>query len=165
MKIVALTIAIAFTSCFGKHPLKTGHVGENLPSIDLLLLDSVTKKTTIQLNNSDNVDAIVLLLFSPDCPHCRVLTSELIDKIQSLSHIRFCLISVSSYNMIKEYSEHFHLERYPTITVGQDYKNSFISYFKPVAVPYVAVYGKDKRLRQVITGKVDVGSIKDIALQ
>jgi len=161
MKNILFSLLLALLlGCSGPPPIRTGLEGKKLPSFNLLLMDSATKL------NTDAIPAgkpIVLLYFSPECPFCQAETEEIVSRIQSLSDIRFYFFTPYPFGQLRNYYSHYELEKYPNITVGRDYTASFGRYFKTQAVPYMAIYNKDKRLKQVYIGKLSAGEIKDIA--
>ncbi|OQP62018.1 hypothetical protein A3860_30510 [Niastella vici] len=143
------------------HPaFKTGLEGKLMPSFNLLLMDSTSRLNT---NSIPGGQPIILLYFSPNCPYCRAQIQEIISDIKSLSNIQFYILSSFPFDQIKTYyNNNQQLKRYSNITVCQDYNFYFGNYFKTNGVPYMAVYEKNKRLKQVIAGNVSTNVIKDI---
>jgi thiol-disulfide isomerase/thioredoxin len=163
MKNVFLLLIIGLLGCICcKTKVKTGLEGKNMPSFNLLLMDSTTKLNT---NKIPRGEPIVLFYFSPLCPYCRAQTEEMIRNINSLSNIRFVMISNFPFRLIKGYYDHYELVKYPNITVGQDFEVYFNNYFQPKGVPYIAIYDSNKKLQQAILGKVRTNLLKDIALK
>ena len=66
---------------------------------------------------------------------------------------------------IKSYSSSYNLNDIKNITVGQDIESYFSNYFKAPGVPCIAIYGRDKKLKQVLMGAVSTNLIKDIAFE
>lgn len=162
-KIFTFLLFISMTGCSDPVPsITTGLEGKPIPSFELLLMDSTTRLNT---TNIPAGEPIVLFYFSPYCPYCRAQTQEIVDELKSLNHIRFYLLSNFPFHSVKQYYNHYQLKNYPNIIVGQDFAMYFERYFKASGVPYIAVYQKDKRLRQVLVGKVDTRVIKEIALE
>lgn len=164
MKLFLLaTIFVLISGCMGRKPsVVTGKEGKPMPSFNLLLMDSITRFNTkdIPLDKP-----IVLFLFSPYCPYCRTQTKEIIDDIKSMESIRILLISPIAFSPIKSYYSNYELGKYPNIVVGQDEKSNIGNYFNASVVPYIAIYTKDKQLKQVLMGKVSTKMIKSIALE
>ena len=156
-----LLISATLSGCFGRQPtVITGMEGKPLPSFNLLLMDSST------LFNTKNIPSdkpIVFFFFSPTCPYCRAQTEEMIDNIKSLSTIQFYMLSSFPFDDIKKYDEHYQLKKYSNITVGQDYNFYVSNYFKAPGIPYMAIYNKEKKLKQVLMGNVGTDLIRDIA--
>lgn len=159
---VILFITVILSGCYAPPPLKIGLEGKLMPSFNLLLMDSTSLLNTSAIPTGNPT---VFLLFSPSCHYCRAQTQDIIDEIKSLTNIRFYIFSSFSFDQVKSYNEHYQLNKYKNITVGQDYGSYFENYFKAPGVPYMAIYSKDKRLKQVFVGKVEINEIKQIALE
>ena len=140
--------------------LKTGLEGKTIPVFNMLLMDSSHQMNTGKIPAGKPV---VFLLVSPFCPYCRALTKDIVDHMQSLDGIQFYVISSFPLDQIRGYYGEFKLDNYPNITVGQDYATVFQNYFKASAVPYVAIYGEEKKLRKVFVGKININLIKETA--
>jgi thiol-disulfide isomerase/thioredoxin len=148
--------------CINSPSVKSKLAGEALPSFNLLLIDSVTGFNT---NNIPSGNAIVLYYFTPVCPFCRAQTEEIITEMKSLANIRFYFLTTFPFGKLKRYYDHYELKKYPNITVGQDYKYYFENHFKAQQVPYMVIYNKNKQLKNVVIGKVNISVIKKLALE
>ncbi|OQP67791.1 TlpA family protein disulfide reductase [Niastella populi] len=164
MKSMTYILIIAqLWGCFGKKPtLKTGHEGKTLPSMTLLLMDS---STHLDLKDVSSSQPIVLFYFSPICPYCRTLTNSLTEDIKKVSQLKIYMISSFPYEEIMKYYKEFKLNEYSNIIVGQDYQYSFSQYFKSPGVPCLAIYDRNKLLKEVLIGAVSPSLINDIALE
>lgn len=164
MKFITATIfVLCLTACFGKRPtLETGHEGKPMPSLKLLLLDS---STILDTKDWMKGKPIVLIDISPYCPYCRALTQKIIDESKDLKDLQFILLSQFPLAALKSYTTEYKLKGYPNITVARDYDGSFGKYFDSPGVPCLAIYDKNRLLKQVLMGKVSTNMIKDIALE
>jgi thiol-disulfide isomerase/thioredoxin len=156
-------LLIFLCACYGKSPnLDTGHEGKLIPSMRLLLLDSITY---IDTKTWQAGKPIVLIDISPYCPYCRAMTQKLTEENQDLKDIQFILLSTFPIVELNKYSAEYQLKKYPNITIARDYDANFSKYFKSPGVPCIAIYNKEKLLKQVFMGKVNANLIKDIALE
>lgn len=156
---IILVIGYFFTGCLTKEPAKSGHEGKPMASFNLLLMDSITKVSTRSIPVGKPT---VFLFISPYCPYCQAETEEIVDNIQSLQDIQFYILSDFPFESIKAYANHYGLDKYPNINVAQDYDSYFADYFRVNSIPYIAIYNKNKLLKQVKIGKADVNLIKEI---
>jgi hypothetical protein len=157
-----ILFTIAFYACKdNKNTLKTGLEGKLMPRLNILLMDSTTRLNTSDIPKGKET---ILLFISPYCPYCKAQTEEIISHIKSLSDIDIYFLTTFPYESIKEFYNHYQLNKYSNITVGQNYDSNFPNYFKVKQIPYMAVYGKDKRLKQVFMGKVKANKLKDVSL-
>jgi peroxiredoxin len=159
--IITFFIAASLSSCDNKSAVKSEYEGKLLPSFNLLLMDSTTK---INTKNIPTGQPIVLFFFSPICPYCRAQTEEIVDNMNTFTNVKFYFLSIFPLEQIKKYYDHYDLQKYHNITVGQDYDIYFGKYFKASGVPYTAIYDKNKKLTQLFIGKMPVSEMKKLAL-
>jgi len=161
MKCISVfIIALALVSCYARVPEKTGHEGEMLPAFNILLPDSITRVDTKDITNGH---PSVLFLFGAHCPFCKAQMDEIIRGRDKLKGFQIYVFTNTSFAEMKSFYNKFHLEKYPNIHVGFDYENFFTDYFKAPGVPYIAVYGEDKKLRKAFLGGLRSSEIKKAA--
>lgn len=149
------------SGCFGKSPEKTGLEGTPLPSFKLFLVDSTTYFDT---KNIAIGKPVVLLFIGPHCPFSRAQVEEITSHSEDLKNIQIYLFTTWPFKDLKKFYAEHHLQDYPTIVAGVDYKNFFANYIGAPGVPFLVIYGKDKKLRQAFVGKIESKQIKSIAI-
>jgi len=127
----------------------------NLPVFNLLKLDSVEIFNTFNIPKGK---PIALMLFSPDCKHCNATMELLLRGIDSISNIRFYLVSTSAVmSETKKFYDKYHLDWYPNIeVVGWDYEISYLDFFGTMHIPDVALYDADKKFIHLFEAEVTV---------
>jgi hypothetical protein len=155
-----LFLLICMASCYGKKPDVTGKEGEPIPTFSLLLTDSTTSFDTRYIPDGKPV---VLIYFSPYCPYSRAQIEEVTKHITELKNINIYAFTSMPFSAMKAFYNNYHLDKYSNITCGNDSKSYFKSYFQIPGVPYIAIYGKDKKLKQSYVGLTEVRHIKEIA--
>ncbi|WP_431213597.1 TlpA family protein disulfide reductase [Puia sp. P3] len=154
---------ISLSACSEKRPtITTGFEGKLMPSFDLLLMDSTTHLNT---NNIPPGKPVVLFYFSPFCPYCKAQTKSIISEISKVKDIRFYFFSNFPFENVKNYYKGYSFEKCSNITVAADYNNYFGPYFNTPGVPYIAIYDKNKKLKQAMIGQVDVNIIRGLAFE
>jgi thioredoxin-related protein len=154
-----LIILLTLGGCFGKQPvIKSGLEGKPLPSFEMLLLDS----TKISSENIGSGKQSILFFLNPECPYCKAQTVEILDNIKSFDTVQIYMITNWPYKSMNQYYEHYNLNKYPNIIVGYDHENYLQNRFKINSVPYIAIYNKEKILKQVLVGKSKTSLLKDI---
>jgi thiol-disulfide isomerase/thioredoxin len=153
-------IALVLVGCFGKEPEKTGMEGKPLPSFKLFLADSTTYFDTKDIPTGKPV---VLFFFGPHCPYSKLQAEEIVNNMQSLKDVQFYFFTTWSFRELKQFYAKYELKKYPNIVAGVDYTNFFADQFSAQGVPYMAIYGKDKRLREAFIGKIKSSQIKSVA--
>lgn len=143
--LLNIATLIGLILCISCHPKS------NMPELNLLLLDSST------VFNTKDIPAgkpSLLIFFSPDCEHCQTETFDLLKNIDSLKEINFYFITTDPFQRMEVFNRYFQLQKYANITLGRDYKYSFVSNFKQAIPPYTVLYDKYKYARVVISGQV-----------
>ena len=102
----------------------------------------------------------VFFYFGPYCPYSRAQMEEIIEDMDKLKNIRLYLLTNAPYNQMMDFYNYYNLKKYSNITVARDYTGFFLKYFEVEGVPYLAVYGKDKRLKTAFKGEVYGKQIK-----
>jgi thiol-disulfide isomerase/thioredoxin len=151
MRRISLFFIVAcLAGCFGAEPQKTGKEGKSLPEFSILLPDSTTwlHSRDIPANKP-----FVLFVFSPFCPFCKAETKKIIEDNDLLKDIHFYFISRYPLSAVKTYINEFHLDKQPNITVGLDSASFIYDYLETPGFPYIAIYGKNKKLNKVYLGK------------
>jgi thiol-disulfide isomerase/thioredoxin len=163
LKFNIIIFLIALCGCSNhRSPILTGLEGKSMPSFSLLLLDSASKLNTNEISSKKPIS---IFFISPHCPYCRAQTKTIIDNMNTLNNIDFYIITTFPFHSFKEYSKEFGLYRYKNITLAQDYNSFFPKYFNVTSIPYIAIYNKEKKLKQVFAGKVSAKQIKDAAFE
>jgi hypothetical protein len=151
MKQISLFfIIIVLAGCFGTEPQKTGKEGKPLPDFSILLTDSIT---WLHSRDIPAYKPFVLFIFSPNCPFCKAQTKKIIQDKELLGDIHFYFISRFPLSAVKAYSKEFQLDKEPNITVCLDSANFVNDYLEAPGFPFMAVYGKNKKLNQAFLGK------------
>jgi hypothetical protein len=163
MKIIAiLGLLFGVWGCHSQPPFKTGLEGTPLPSFDLMLADSISYFNTSAIPQGK---VIILFSFETTCPYSRAQTSEIIKNLESLKNINFYMSCNNRYSEFKRFYDQYKLGEYPNILAGVDTALFFMRYFNAPQVPYIAVYTSDKKLKQVMVGKIKISTIKSVALE
>jgi thioredoxin-related protein len=161
-KLIQYTAVVFLFGCFDRQKLITGLEGKPLPSFNMLLTDSITNINTKSIPLGE---PFVLFYFSPSCPYCRAQTEEIKDEIKSLEKIKIYFIAGFPLQQIKNFNKHYELSAYPNLTVAQVNDSSFFKYYNITGVPYIAIYNKEKKLKEIMFGKVPTDEIRNIALE
>jgi thiol-disulfide isomerase/thioredoxin len=161
-RIILIMFLGILAGCYGINSSKTGMEGKSMPSFSMLLIDSITKVNTSSIKTDKPV---IMFFFSPDCPFCRALTKDIIDNIESFKNIKIYMLTNFPFNQLKNFYNEYQLAKYSNITIAYDFDSYFPSYYKVTGIPYLAIYSKDKILKQVLVGKFSTTLIKDITVE
>jgi len=159
-QITLIFIITCLAGCFGVEPQKTGKEGKPMPELNLLLTDSTTWLHTSKIPSGKPV---ALFFYSPYCPFCKAQTKEIIEEMDELKNIQFYFISNFPIQTVKEFKKVYQLEKYSNIITGIDTSHFVNDYFEAPGIPYLAIYGKDKKLNKTFLGKISGNQIKKVA--
>jgi len=142
--------------------VKTGFEGTPLSAFDILLPDSSTILSTSRLLKGDPT---VLIYFSPNCPYSQAEMSNIIEDMSNLKSVRFFIFTSWPFQQFRGFYAYYKLDKFPNITVGQDFKNYFSGHYKPMGVPFTMIYDKDGKLSTAFVGTMPGRQIEELALR
>ena len=127
----------------------------SLPAFNIMLADSATIFNTYNIPGGK---PIALMLFDPDCKHCKDLTKRMLAAMDSLQDIQFYMLTPAhSMAAIRKFSADFHLADYKNVrVVGRDYEFFFHEYYGVKFVPDIALYDKNKTIIKLFEANATV---------
>jgi thiol-disulfide isomerase/thioredoxin len=129
-----------------------------LPAFNILEMDSATIFNTYNIPQGKPV---ALMLFSPDCKHCRRTVNALRDGMDSIKNVQFYLFTgAHSMTEIRAFYKEHHLADYKNIRiVGRDLEFFFFDHYKTRVVPDIALYDEHKKLVKLIEGETTASEV------
>jgi len=127
----------------------------NIP-LKLLLVDSTTQFTP---DNFDKKKQVMVMLFSPDCDHCKHETEEIIKNIDKFKGIQIVMSTTLPFEKMKEFYAHYDLGRFKNIVVGNDKSFLLPVYYNIRNLPFLAFYSKKKELIDVFEGSLPLEKV------
>lgn len=143
--------------CYSKAPNKTGFEKKPLPDFKLLLLDSISYVNTESMSIGKPFTVVYV---GTHCPYSKAQIEEMIENIDELKKLQIYIITADPFGEMKNFAKQYQLQKYKNIVVGVDQKDAFCNYYKITGIPFTALYGKDKLLKQAFSGRVSSGVIK-----
>lgn len=128
----------------------------DLPHFDLLKSDSTTLYSSGAIEKNK---PLLLILFSPDCEHCQKFTKSLLDSINYLRDFSIVFATNDPIERLKAFESHFGTKSYPNIVLGRDVNYFFPRLFKNQPPPIIAVYNKEKALKNIFYGAPTIKQI------
>lgn len=120
-----------------------------LPQFSILLSDSLTWYTK---NDLPRRKKTLIMVFSPDCEHCKHETEMIKKKIDDFKNFQIVMVTPMPLHKMNEFYDHYELRKYKNITVGRDTKFFFPNYFKVRFLPFMAIYDSNFRLLKAFEG-------------
>lgn len=156
-----LLLVVLLATCFNALSQKDSLLAPYLkfptiPPLRLLLADSSTLFTKSDLKNKKPV---LVILFSPDCDHCKHETGEILKSIDKLKKIQIVMATTLPFYKMEQFYNEFGLENYDNIIVGQDIYFILPSFYNIKNFPYNAMYDKKGKLITTFEGLLSVDKI------
>jgi len=112
-----------------------------IPDFSLLSVDSVVFTQSV----IDEKKSTIFMLFHPDCDHCQKQLQELLTIPELATSTNIIMLSIETLQKNKTFYNTNHLEKYPFIHLGKDYKYFFGGFFRPTTVPVLVFYNKKRQ--------------------
>lgn len=161
MKII--TLALSVICLFGTAQAQQDTLppylkSKTVPAFRLLLSDSSTQFTQ---RNLEAGKPVMFMLFNPDCEHCQLQTRSITSRIKELGDLQIIMTTYRPIDKIRSFRQVFQLDQYPSIVTGRDSDYFFAPFFRVKSIPFLAIYGRDRRLISVYEGNGNVERIKE----
>jgi thioredoxin-related protein len=126
-----------------------------VPPLNLLLVDS----TAFSKDKLSKKKATMIMLFSPECDHCKHETEELIKRINDFKDVQIIMATPLPFDAMKEYYKHYGLGKYPNIKMGHDSKFMLPVFYSIRSFPFLAFYNKKQELISVFEGSMPMDQV------
>ena len=153
MKTTSLFIAVLFfcNAAFSQYDTTPPYLkSKTLPDFNLVSLDSVPFTQTVLASGRK----IIVMLFNPECEHCQNQLQLLLSIPEVADSANLILTATETLGKIKVFYDKFHLEKYPWVYIGKDYKYFFGGFYQPKTIPVLAFYNIKKQLVYFNQGNV-----------
>ncbi len=126
------------------------------PPVKLLLPDSISFYTKADLPKKA---AIMLMLFNPECEHCKQETEDLISKIDRFKNIQVVMATNTTFSRMLAFRETYQLAKYKNIIVAQDTHYFLPTFYMIRNLPFLAFYNRKKGLISVFEGTLPMEKV------
>ena len=125
-----------------------------VPQFSILNSDSTSWYTHRDIRNGMPV---MIMLFSPDCEHCKDQTEILMKNMDKLKNTEIIMSTFQLIYKMKDFCQAYKLAKYSNVHVGRDVKYFFGPFYRIRYSPFIAIYDKDRKLVRVFEGgaKID----------
>jgi hypothetical protein len=128
---------------------------KTIPAFTLYALDSIPFTQNVLTENNKTI----IMLFNPACEHCQNQLELMLTIPEITESTNIILTSGETMAKLKVFYDKFHLEKYPLIHIGKDYKYFFGGFYQPKTIPVLAFYNKQKQLVYFNQGNVKKNEI------
>ena len=131
----------------------------SVPPFKLMLTDSSTIFSKADLKKKT---PLWIIMFSPDCDHCKHETEELVKQIDKFKKVQIVMATTYPVREIKKFYEQYALNRFPQITMGRDHYFLLPPFFDMHSFPFLAFYDKQGKLISVFEGNLPVEKVAEL---
>lgn len=126
------------------------------PNVPPFTIMALPDSTSFKKEDLSNRTKLMLVLFSPDCDHCRHFTRDLLSHYDLFKKVQIVMASSMDYSIIQSFYSEFNIARYPAIRMGRDVNYFLGTFFQVTQFPSVFLYDKKGKLIQDFSGTIDV---------
>ncbi|MCW5918061.1 MAG: redoxin domain-containing protein [Ferruginibacter sp.] len=123
-----------------------------LPQFTIMRLPDSTRFTREDLPRKK---PSIIMLFSPDCEHCKHAMHDLLAKYDEWKNAELVLVSSLDFEHIRKFYDDYQLSKYPNIVIGRDGSFYLGSFYKIRSYPSLYVYDKKQKLVTEFLGKIN----------
>jgi len=123
-----------------------------LPQFTIMRLPDSTRFTREDLPRKK---PSIIMLFSPDCEHCKHAMHDLLAKYDEWKNAELVLVSSLDFEYIRKFYDEYQLSKYPNIVIGRDGSFYLGSFYKIRSYPSLYVYDKKQKLVTEFLGKIN----------
>ncbi len=125
------------------------------PPINLVLPDS----SQFDKEDLDNKNAVMLMLFSPQCEHCKHETEDIIRNIDKFKKITIVMATTMPFDSMKAFAVKYSLANYKNIIVGREKQYFLPVFFNIRNLPFLAFYNRKRELISAFAGSLPIDKI------
>jgi len=127
-----------------------------LPPFKILMVDSTNWYAK---ENLPKKKAVMVMIFNPECEHCKHETEELIKNIDKFKNIEIVMATPRDFSEMKEFYGHYDLKRFKNIHVGRDMNYTLPVFYDIRSLPYLAFYNKKGNLIDTFEGTLPMDKV------
>jgi len=130
-----------------------------VPPFKLLKIDSTSYFTKNDLKKNKSV---LIILFNPDCDHCKHEIEEIIKDMDEFKNIQIVMATMMPFDLMKSFYEKYGLAKFDNITMGRDFQYLLPSFFQIRFMPYLAMYDKKGNLLTTFEGTMKIEDLVNV---
>ncbi len=106
--------------------------------------------------------AVMFILFSPDCDHCKRAFTDLINNFSLYKNIQIIMTSPIRYDILKNFYEEQRIADFPNIIMGRDHGAFLNTFFENKSFPGIFLYNKKGKFITEIRHHPDFKKIAEL---
>ena len=130
-----------------------------IPPFKIIALPDSTFFTEVKLPKNK---AVIFILFSPDCDHCRRAFTDLMNNFSLYQNIQIVMTSPIRYDILKFFYEEHQIAGYPNIIMGRDPGAYLNTFFENRSFPGIFIYNKKGKFITEVRDHPDFKKIAEL---
>ncbi len=131
----------------------------NIPPFKIIALPDSTFCTETKLPKQK---AVMFILFSPDCDHCKRAFTDLMNNFSLYKNIQIVMTSPIRYDILKNFYEEQRIADFPNIIMGRDQGAFLNTFFENKSFPGIFLYNKKGKFITEIRDHPDFKKIAEL---
>jgi peroxiredoxin len=111
---------------------------------NMMLIDKNGNRTDANKLKGKNI----IILFFPDCDHCKREAAEIADRIKSFEAYTLYFVSINPFEEIVKFAENYHLTSFNNVKFVQTTGDAVYTNFGSVPTPSLYIYDNGKMVRK-----------------
>jgi thiol-disulfide isomerase/thioredoxin len=162
MRSILLFIIVIFCLNTSNAQIDSAALYLQYPDLPLFSITRIPDSTKFIKADLPKKKPVVVVVFSPDCDHCKHETEALKANINLFKKAHILMVSHVDYDKIFQFYNDYRLSTYPNLTVGRDGSYLLGTFFNIHTYPAIFVYNKKLKLVKAFEGSV---AIEKVALE
>jgi thioredoxin-related protein len=142
--------------------MDTSLVYLRFPTVPPFKITNVADSSAFTKADLKKKTATIIMIFSPDCEHCRHETTELLAHIDLFKKAQIIMASPLDYGFIKQFYDEFKLADHSNIVVGRDPGYFLGTFYSIHSYPSIFLYDKKGNFVQSFNGNDPVEKIASL---
>lgn len=151
-----LSILLITTVSFAQNGYDTTPPYKRFPTVPAFRLLETDSVTIITKDNLKKNKPVLIVLFNPECDHCKHETEEIIKHMDDLKKVQIIMATMAQYAPMKDFYVKYKLDEYKNIKVGQDFQYMLPSFYRVHSLPYLAMYNEKGDLLTTFEGTMKI---------
>lgn len=126
--------------------IDTTPIYKQFPDVPAFTLNRFPDSAVVTKQDLKNKTNTIIILFSPDCDHCKTATKDLLANIDGLKKAQIIMVSNLDFTWIKRFEKEFDLSKYQNITLATQQNYFLYEFYGLTSFPSVFVYNKKGKL-------------------
>ena len=162
VRIYLFFVLFFFASIFSKaQTADTSKLYLQFPDIPPFSIMKAPDSTAFTKADLKKRKPTLIILFSPDCDHCKHEIKALKADIALLKGVQIVMVSFLNYDLINKFYKEYNLDSFPNITMGRDGKYFLGTFYKLHTYPSMFLYNKKGKFVKDFEGSIAIKKIAE----